>query len=47
MFKTVVMRNTAIEYIQMGDMDDNLERFEYSDGSFFVLFCLIDVTVIT
>ena len=47
MFKTVVMRNTAIEYIQMGDMDNNEERFEFSDGSFFVLFCLIDVTVIT
>jgi len=47
MFKTVVMRNTAIEYIQMGDMEDNVERFEFSDGSFFVLFCLVDVTVIT
>ena len=47
MFKTVVMQNTTIEYIQLGDMDDNVERFEFSDGSFFVLFCLIDVTVIT
>ena len=41
MFKTVVMRNTAIEYIQMGDMDDNVERFEFSDGSFFC-FILFD-----
>ena len=44
---TCFLQNTAIEYIQLGDMDDNVERFELSDGSFFVLFCLIDITVIT
>ncbi|KAM7431437.1 hypothetical protein ABFA07_017999 [Porites harrisoni] len=33
MFKTVVMQNTAIEYIQLGDMDDNVERFEFSDAT--------------
>ena len=38
MFKTVVMQNTAIEYIQLGDMDDNVERFEFSDGSFLFYF---------
>ena len=38
MFKTVIMRNTAIEYIQMGDMEDNAERFEFSNGSFLFYF---------
>ena len=34
MFKTVVMRNTTIEYIKMGDIENNVENFGDFNGRY-------------
>lgn len=40
MFKTAVIRNTAIEYIKMDDVDRNVETYRDLNGRYFLSYSL-------